>query len=75
MKDRYKQLMKRSVKDAEEIAKYNYGAEGVEDAGEEFIMNMSMMLYSQRAMQYNAKKAMARNALNNFDGNPDMGRM
>ena len=75
MKDRYKELMKRSVSDAQEIARYDIGQEGTVDVGEEFVVNIAMALYSQRAMEYNYQKMAARQAESGFQGNPDMGRM
>lgn len=74
MKDRYKQLMKRSINDAHEVWMEELDDEDVPFGSEEVFVAMAMGLYNRRAGWYEQKRMMAKQAAASGAGSPDIGR-
>lgn len=73
MKDRYKELMRRSFGDAVSLTddfEEEYGL----PVTDEMLVKMSMALYQHRVRNYEMKKAKAENASAFPEGSPDAGR-
>jgi hypothetical protein len=74
MKDRYKQLMKRSVDDAYEVWREEFDGDEGPFGSEEVFVAMVMGLYTRRAGWYEQKRMMAKQAAATGQGSPDIGR-
>lgn len=73
MKDRYKELMRRSFGDAVSLAddfEQEYGL----PVSDEMLVNMSMALYQHRVRNYEMKKAKMESEAQFPQGSPDAGR-
>ena len=74
MKDRYKQLMKRSVDDAYEVWREEFNEEDVPFDSEDVFVAIAMGLYNRRAGWYEQKRMMAKQAAATGQGSPNLGR-
>jgi len=73
MKDRYKELMRRSFGDAVSLAddfEEEYGLPVTDD----MLVNMGMALYQHRVRNYEMKKAEMKSGAQFPEGSPDAGR-